>query len=171
MIECKPPLRPQDAIEEDEEVEEEGRNDAGAARGRNGAPAAAAVALSRRGPPAAAVSDLAARRGAFSRALEALLELPAPPADEEASEAERAASRREWDDLKDQIFCALVDLLLISNCGALARVPGAGQEAGRAAVARLWGHVEGLLAEQEEEDGGDEDEDEDDGWEGGCLGS
>ncbi|KAI8472835.1 MAG: hypothetical protein J3K34DRAFT_457586 [Monoraphidium minutum] len=156
-----------DAIEDDEE----GRNDTADAmrppprRGGRAAPAAAPRA---RGPGAAAVSDLASRRGALARALEAILEAP-PPAGGAAGDGGggAAAARREWEDLSDQAFCGLTDLVMISNCGGLAGVPGAGLAAGRVMVSRLWGHVERLLEGGEEEEDDDEDGGSDDGWDDG----
>ncbi|GBF99460.1 hypothetical protein Rsub_11946 [Raphidocelis subcapitata] len=135
-----------------EDATETGLNDTGSAgRGRRGAAAAAAP----RGPAAAAVSDLASRRSAFVRALEAVLEAPLPPpagdgGDEGAGAA--AAARRAAEDLRDRAFCGAVDLLLLSNGTGLAGVEGAPLVAGRALVARLWGHLEQLLREEVEEE-------------------
>ena len=170
-----------DAIEDadgDEEQEEEGGEEAaaGARRGRRAAAAAAAA-----GPSAAAVSELASRRAAFVRALEAVLEAPPPPApaasdddEDDAGGVEGAAAvaRAQAEALRDQAFCALADLALLTNCGALAGVDGLPMPVGRALVARLWGHLERLLADDADDEmgggagGGDGD---DDGWDGVCA--
>ncbi|KIZ01408.1 hypothetical protein MNEG_6550 [Monoraphidium neglectum] len=153
-----------DAIEEDED---EGRNDAGASgrpRAARGS-AAAAAAAAPRGPSAAAVSDLVARRGAFVRALEAILDAPAPAAVDDVIDGGQAANaKREWEELRDQAFCGLVDLAAFSNGPGLAQVAGAGLAVSAATAGRLWGHVEALLDEEEEEE---EQEDGGDGWEDG----
>jgi hypothetical protein len=156
---------------------EDAANDGAAAasppgRGRRGGGGGGAGAARRGGPGAAAVADLVSRRGAFVRALEALLEAPPPPpapepSGDDAGAAARAAAaataRRKAEELKEQAFCGLVDLVVGSNGPGLAGIDGVPMEAGRALVARLWEYLEGLLREdcEEEEDEGVADEDDD----------
>lgn len=158
---------PQDAIEDEEDA---GMNDAGTgAAGPSRARRTAAAA--KRGPSAATVSHLVNRRGAYVRALEMILEAPPAPApepedddDEEAAAVLAAVAKRQADELRELAFCGLADLLLLANGPRLQGIEGVAMAAGPSLMARMWGHLERLLAEEEEEvEGGDQ---EDDRWEG-----